>query len=227
MSRIEYWNFENKNQINDVLNLIYDFLSVNRKTDESEIYKNAILTKINQLSYSDKTKIQEYIFEQSWNKRWDDKLQLLELYSAINNLKNYSESNEYSNLDFDVIWWTINWKYKIVESYIDNIWNWQYIIHIKWIKRQNRLINKVRKYDIKIMYNSRNWVIRYDDWYGRNRIATIDHKYEIKFFKNKIYNNRHIYKSHKHINWTIYKSWVNIPLKLRYKWQKIILIIKF
>jgi hypothetical protein len=225
MSRIEYWSFENKNEINDILNLIYDYIAENRKTEESNIYKNAILSKINNLSYNDKTKIQEYIFEQSSYKKWDDKLQLLELYSAINNQKNHSESNEYSNLDFDVIWWSINWKYKITESYIKNIWHWKYIIQIKWIKRQNKFINKIRKYNIKIIYNNRNWVIRYDDWYGRMRIATIDHKHEINFFKNEI--NHYKYKSHKYINWTIYKRWVNIPLKLKYKWQKIILIIKF
>jgi len=149
-------------------------------------------------------------------------MQLLELYSAINNEKNSYESNEYQNLDFDVIWWKINWKYKIRYAKVENIWNNRYIITIEGVKRQNSFISYKRKYNIEIIYNSRNWVIRYNDWYWRYRIATIDHKYETKF---NIHKNKHWH--HQRINWTIYKRWIPVPIKIKYKWKNITLILKF
>ncbi len=219
---ISYSDFEEKNQINDILNKIYDFIWENRKTEESKLYKQILVDKINELNNNDKSKIKDYIYQQSQRETSrDNKLQLLELYATIEN-NSKIETNEYQNLDFDVIWWTIDWKYKIEESQIRNLWNWKYLIKIESIKRQNKFINYRRNSKIEIKYNPRNWVIRYNDWYWNYRIASIDHKYETRFNINR--NNLWPYEN---INWTIYKKWTIVPLKLRVRWQNIKLILKF
>ncbi len=219
---VNYSDFEEKDKINDILNKIYDFIWENRKTEESKLYKQILIDKINELDNNDKSKIKYYIYQQAQRETSrDNKLQLLELYAAIEN--NYKpESNEYQNLDFDVIWWTINWKYKILDSQIRNLWNWKYLIKIESIKRQNKFINYRRNAEIKIKYNPRNGVIRYNDWYWNYRIASIDHKYETRFNVNK--SNLWPYEN---INGTIYKRWTIVPLKMRVKWQNIKLILKF
>jgi len=221
-TEVTYSDFEEKDKINDILNKIYDYIWENRKTEESKLYKQILIDKINELNNNDQSKIKNYIYSQSQKETSrDDKLQLLELYATIeNNFK--PENNEYKNLDFDVIWWSINWKYKIIDSQIKNLWNWKYLINIEAIKKQNKFINYRRNYNIEIKYNSINWVIRYNNWYWNYRIASIDHKYETKFDINK--NNLWAYEN---INGTIYKRWIPVPLKIRYKWQKITLIIKF
>ncbi len=221
MSQIEYNNFEEKNKIDDILNLIYDYTNEKDKSKESKLYKKILSEKISRLNNNDKNKIQDYIYQKSkeTNSR-DNKLQLLELYAQINNSKNNIET--YNNLNFDVIWGSINWKYKIISSNIEPLWNNQYLIHIKAKKRQNNFITYVRKATIPIEYNNKNWVIRYNNWYWEIRILAIDHKYETKFNINE-----HKSLLNKNINWTIYQKWVEIPVHLIYKWQKIDLIIKF
>jgi len=210
------------NDIKNFINILNDYLDEKKNTDESNLYLKILKNSLKKLDYKTQKDLQEYIYQKAQKtKNRDDKLQLLELYATIEN-NSIPENNEYEKIDFDVVWWTINWKYKIRESEIIPLWNWKFLIKIEAIKRQNKFINYRRNAEIEIKYNPRNWVIRYNDWYWRYRIATINHKIETKFNINKYKKGNHEY-----IKWTIYRRWTLIPIRVKVRWQKIDLILKF
>jgi len=172
---------------NEFSELIEDYLESKKDTEESNFFLDWIIWKAKKLEKKDFNYLIDYINQKREHETWDNKLQLLELWSSLINTDLEIEQNEYitPNIDFKIISWKSEKKIKIIKNFKFETKS-KYIeesisnLQIKAIK--NKFWEFIISFNVEYDWNIKKYNILYKKW--NNKIYLIKNW---KKYKQKIY----------------------------------------
>lgn len=204
--------------------LIDDFLESDYKSEEHKLFKEGIIWKTQELNRDMFNTLLDYVNTRRETTSWDDKMQLLELWSTLVNNKpdfNKKEIDKIWDRDFAIAWWE-SWDYKLSGDDIEYIWNNIYKIQIRLEKRKNKYLTYGRSFDLWIQYIPQSWVIKYRDDMWKTWRVVVDHKRKT-VERWQIQRNWNTTKYEKRI----FDRWITTPVKFKINWRDITLYLQF
>lgn len=204
--------------------LIDDYLKSDYKSEENQLFLDWIKWKARELNKPQFDTLVYYINQRKEQTTWDDKMQLLKLWSELISNKSELLKEQIDNLwdkDFAIAWWE-SWDYKLSGDDIEYLWSNIYKIHVELEKRKNKYITYGKSFDFWIQYIPQSGVIKYrDDMWNTWRVV-VDHKRET------------VEKWEIHRNWNttayerrIFDRWVTTPVKFKIYWRGVTLYLQF
>lgn len=195
---------DSREAIREINSFVKDYLNA-QTTQEANTIKELIIWKATQeLSRQELIAVRDSISEQAKKATWQDKSRLYELAAWLyNNTPSLNESNETSEIPFEVVWGSVIkkvlnvFKWKIEEKTYNIRW-WE--VEPLWDGKYRVVLNIWRSRSETILLWYRWW----------NTIQVFDGRWDLLWTVPIRYRNEYIERWRVNPNWTYVRRWAEL-----------------